>query len=153
MSSNDINTINAPMFSWKPLHPNNMPCNGIDGYYSVICRKDENGNVSARKYTIIFQHKEIYHGTGFVDSNVIDRYVLFEKCYPLVNGPTEHPKPTNEFNWSNNDTITFNEHEVNDYGRFVYAYETLELAQQRAKTQYEAIYKYAISFVEQDRPQ
>ena len=40
-------------FIWKPAHPNNMPQNGIDGYYCII----RTSSTCARKYTILFQYR------------------------------------------------------------------------------------------------
>jgi hypothetical protein len=111
-----------------------MKCNGLDGYYCLVIRQHKDGTHYGRKYTIIFQHKEIEPGTGYVDAKTIDRYVLFERTYPKIVGNLEYPEPTNEspglFGDENN---TLNAHDVNNYGSFVYAYETLELAKNRAE--------------------
>ena len=135
-------------FSWKPLCPNNMECNGLDGYYCLIIRQRDDGTHYGRKYTIEFQHKEIEPGTGYVDSKTIDRYVLFEKIYPEIIGNLEYPEPTNECpEFSNNNSNTLDAHDVNSYGSFVYAYETLELAKKRAEMQWNHIYGYVASFL------
>lgn len=31
---------------WKPIYPNNMRGNGLDGYYCLMLHKDEDGKVS-----------------------------------------------------------------------------------------------------------
>lgn len=134
---------------WKPLHPNNMLCNGLDGYYCVVLKQYKDGTYYGRKYTIVFQHKEIEPGTGYIDSKNIDRYVLFEKTYSHIIGDLEHPEPTNESPMlSNHEHNTLNACEVNDYGSFVYAYETLELAKKRAQAQWDHIYGYVASFIQ-----
>ena len=136
------------VFKWKPLYPNNMKCNGLDGYYCMMIRQYSDGTYYGRKYTIVFQCKEIEPGTGFIDSKLIDRYVLFEKTYPKIIGNLEHPSPTNEYpEFFQANPNTLNTHDVNDYGSFVYAYETLELAKKRAETQYNHIYGYVASFL------
>lgn len=135
-------------FVWKPLYPNNMKCNGLDGYYCLVIRQRDDGTYYGRKYTIEFQHKEIEPGTGYVDSKTIDRYVLFEKIYPEIIGNLEYPEPTNESpEFFDDNKNTLDAHDVNSYGSFVYAYETLELAKKRAETQWNHIYGYVASFL------
>ena len=147
MSNRDFSQIAD--IEWKPLYPNNMKCNGLEGCYCVMFYKHKDGIVSARKYTIAFQRKELKPGTGLVEPNSIDRYVLFEKSYPEVIGPLEHPEPTD--NWIGLDLDskdTFNRYDVNSYGDFVYAYEDLEVAKQRAYAQFWHIDGYIMSFLD-----
>ena len=104
--------------------------------------------MSGRKYSIVFQHEEVEPGTGHIDSNKIDRYVLFEKCYFNIKGRWEHPDPSETVAIIfGDDENTLNAAEVNDYGRFVYAYKDIESAKKRALRQYKAIYGYAMSFI------
>ena len=131
---------------WKPLYPNNMPCNGLDGYYCLILNTDSEGKVFGRKYTICFQYKEVEEGIGCVNTKEIDRYILFEKSYFEIIGSTIHPEPSDDsWNLWEESENTLNAAEVNDYGNFVYAYETLDGAKKRALRQYKVIYGYAMS--------
>ena len=142
----------AEEMQWKPLYPNNMTCNGLDGYYCLMFYKHKDGTISCRKYTIEFQFKEVIPGSGFIDTKEIDRYVLFEKIYPRVEGPLEYPEPTEDWFGHVDDTAnTLNTYDVNSYGSFVYAYDSLELAKQRAYTQYRHIYGYVLSFLDENQ--
>ena len=67
--------------AWKPIYPNNMKGNGLDGYYCLMLHKDKEGKVSGRKYSIVFQNEEVERGTGLVNPNKINGYILFEKVY------------------------------------------------------------------------
>ena len=135
-------------FVWRPLYPNNMKCNGLGGYYCLVINQRDDGTYYGRKYTIEFQYKEVEPGTGYVDAKTIDRYILFEKTYPKIIGELKYPEPTIESTMSfEDDQNTLNTHDVNNYGSFVYAYETLELAKKRAEIQWNHIYGYVASFL------
>ena len=139
------------LFEWKPLHPNNMKCNGLSGYYCLMIRQKDDGTYYGRKYTIEFQHKEVEPGTGYIDPQTIDRYILFENTYPEIIGTLEYPEPTNEdHGLFNDDKNTLSAYDVNNYGGFVYAYETLELAKKRAEVQYYHIFSYVASFINEN---
>ena len=145
---NAHNTISANDMEWKPIYPNNMKCNGVDGYYCLIVRQHKDEAYYGRKYSIIFQHKEIEPGTGYINTSEIDRYVLFEKAYPMIVGRLDYPEPSDDsFGHFNNSCDTLSDYDVNDYGGFVYAYETLELAKKRAEVQWNHIYGYVASFI------
>lgn len=137
--------LNLDDLIWKPLYPNNMPCNGLDGYYCLILHKGNEDKICGRKYTIFFQYKEIEEGTGHINRKEIDRYVLFEKNYFNIKGPTKHPEPSDDFDWYVESSDTLHATEVNDYGSFVYAYEDLDSARKRVLNQYKAVYAYALS--------
>lgn len=141
------NALTLDDLNWKPLYPNNMPCNGLNGYYCLILHTDSKGITYGRKYTIEFQYKETDLGTGITNRKDIDRYILFEKSYSEIHGSCEHPEPSNDFNLWEDGINTLNAAEVNDYGRFVYAYKDLEFAKKRALTQYKAVYGYAMSYI------
>ena len=136
---------------WKPLYPNNMKCNGVEGYYCLIFKKNDDGIVHGRKYTILFQHEEIDEGTGLVDPRKINAYILFEKSYWDVIGPLEYPEATDkepyDLLYSNGNTLTSSD--MNDKGSFIYAYRDMESAKKRALRQFQAIYGYVAShFIE-----
>lgn len=139
--------------TWKPIYPNNMKTNGLDGYYCLLLHKNENGTYGARKYSIKFQHKELEAGTGHVDPNIIEMYVLFEKCYPKIVGKLSYPDAsecgTPKDLWCNNDNA-LNSADINDCGEFVRAYTNIEDAKMRALTQYKSIYAYAMSHLIDD---
>lgn len=133
---------------WKPMYPNNMKYNGENGLYAIIYTRSTNGDVNnCRKYTILYQHTEVKPGTGMINPNYIDKYILFEKRYPQVFGEPYYDGP-----WESEPPDlwrcqgkTFSSCDMNDYGSFVYAYDTLEHAIKRAETQYRSIYGYAMS--------
>jgi len=135
--------------TWKPIYPNNIKGNGVAGYYCLMLHKDENGKVSGRKYCIIFQHEEEEIGTGLINPNKIEQYILFEKSYRKIEGHLDYPKPIeygepNDI-W-NRDGNTLCSLDMNDYGSFVYAYKNIEDAKKRALNQYKAIYGYVLSY-------
>lgn len=43
---------------WKPIYPNNILSNGIEGCYALVLRKDPDGRIYGRKYSILFQKEE-----------------------------------------------------------------------------------------------
>lgn len=123
-------------FEWKPIYPNNMVGNGLEGYYAIL--RDYDGK-PLRKFSIVFQHP--MDKTGLIDSNLIDRYILFVKilepdfkdyCEPYK--PDEPLPPLSKMDLG-----------VNDYGSFIYACETMEKAKKLALTQYKMIFGYCMS--------
>ena len=142
-----ISQITVDDLMWKPIHPNNMKCNGIDGYYCLLINKNADNKYSARKYSIIFQHEEVEKSTGFINPNKINAYILFEKSYYDVMGPHEYPLPEDDIPsdlWNNNGN-TFSSSDINDYGHFVYAYDNIDDAKKRALTQYKGVHVYVAS--------
>ena len=145
-------TITVDDMVWKPIYPNNMKCNGVDGYYCLMLHKDVIGKVSGRKYSIIFQHEEVEAGSGLVNPNKINGYILFEKSYSDVVGPLDYPEATDREPldlWHYNEE-TFHSSDMNDKGSFVYAYNNIEDAKKRALSQYRAIYGYIMSYFIKD---
>lgn len=148
----EVYKMSGDEFVWKPLYPNNMINNGIEGYYCLALRKDKDGKVSGRKYTILFQNEEMEAGTGFVDSEKINAYILFEKIYWNIVGPLEYPEATDSEPkdlWHNNGN-TFSSSDMNDYGTFIYAYRDFETAKKRALGQYKMLYGYVASYFLED---
>ena len=142
------NRLKAEDLVWKPMYPNNMSCNGETGMYSIVSFINTDGTISnCRKYTILFQHPEIEPGAGLVDNEYVDKYILFEKSYPVVHGGAyyEGPYESEPPDLWRCKGRTFSSTDMNDYGRFVYAYDKLEHAMMRAETQYKAIFGYALS--------
>jgi hypothetical protein len=118
---------------WKPLYANNMIDNPKEGEYCIISDPEHK---LVRKYTILYQHGESEEGFSL---SFIENYVLFEKGYTNIVGPSEHPAPShNPPDW--NDTYnTFNAQELNDYGTFIRAFVNEGAAKMRALTQYNHI--------------
>ncbi len=136
---------------WKPIYPNNILGNGLEGFYCLVIKQDKNGEYSGRKYSIIFQHEEVEEGTGYINPNKTNAYVLFEKSYGKIVGPLDYPNPSldspSDLWKSNGNTLTSGD--INDYGTFIYAYKDIETAKKRALSQYKAIYGYIAShFIE-----
>lgn len=133
-------------FDWKPLYPNNMPCNGQEGYYAIKLHELEDGVISGRKYTILYQRKTNEEGYLTEDAP-IEYYVLFEKSYLEIHGRKEHPEPSDEDGFMSNDCKenTLHACEVNDYGSFSQVCKTLDEAKKMALERYQAVFGYALS--------
>ena len=138
---------------WKPIYPNNILLGEIEGCYTLVLRKGSDGRISGRKYSIQFQKEEdpAHLGEGVLPPHAkTELYILFEKSYHDVVGPLDYPEPQAESSFSldkTNREITFNHYDINDYGCFVRAYPTLELAKKRAVTQYQATFGHALSYL------
>ena len=133
-------------FDWKPLYPNNMPCNGQEGFYTIKLHELEEGVISGRKYTIFFQRETDEEGCLKADGK-IEYYVLFEKSYFEILGRKEHPEPSDEDDimsddWKEN---TLHACEVNDRGHFSWVCKTLDEAKKMALERYQAVFGYALS--------
>ena len=117
---------------WHPVHPNNMPCNGVDGIYCLLFKKSEK-SIYCCKWTIEYQQQE--KEPMLISSDApIEAYILHMKRYFEVKGPLKYPKPSNHEGWSIVNDIgktekrTLSSGDVNDYGDFIRAYKTLEEA-------------------------
>lgn len=144
---------------WKPIYPNNILSNGIEGCYALVLRKDPDGRIYGRKYSILFQKEEDpeHLGEGILALHArTELYILLEKGYYDVSGPLDYPEPAegghSPFSQSEQEN-TFHSCGVNDYGRFVRAYPTLELAKKRAAAQFRAVFGYAMSCLLPDEEQ
>ena len=115
---------------WYPVHPNNMPNNGIAGLYCLIFKQTECG-IYCCKWTIEYQRKEI-KPMMLSDDSPIEAYILHMKRYFDVKGELRYPKPSNQalndmiFSKNMGDSQTLCSEDVNDYGDFERAYLTLE---------------------------
>lgn len=131
---------------WKPLYPNNMPCNHLEGYYALKLHELEEGVVSGRKYTILFQRK--IDEEGMIISEEVEYYVLLEKSYCEIVGALQHPEPSNASIDSETErSNTLHSLEVNDYGRFSCVCKTLEAAKKMAIKNYQGVFGYALSYL------
>ena len=43
---------------WKPIYPNNILSSKMMGCYTLVLRKDSDGRIYGRKYSILFQKEE-----------------------------------------------------------------------------------------------
>lgn len=138
-------------FEWKPLYPNNMPCNGQEGYYAVKLHElDEDGVLSGRKYTILYQRES--EGGCIKPDAKIEYYILFEKSYYEIVGRKEHPEPSDECDIMEEleDGSTLRSIELNDYGSFSWVCKTLDEAKEMALQRYQSVFGYAMSFLIED---
>ncbi len=112
---------NANNFEWKPVYPNNMICNGVEGLYTdMFFEKD--GKYSYLKYTIDYNSRCDAEGMSHPEEGV-KYYVLHEYYKTDLDEKFEIPAPTD-----GNDTDSDLDCLVNDYGRFRYVFEDEETA-------------------------
>ncbi len=117
--------------TWFPIYPNNMSCNGVDGVYTLLFRKDYDGTLRATKWSIGFQKEECAPGIIAGDSE-IELYILHRKDYANIKGAFNYPDPNAYHDLFADTEDTFHNLDINDYGDFVRAYKTLEEAKQGA---------------------
>lgn len=128
---------------WKFLYPNNIESNGVDGLYSFLWIRNEDGTYSGRKYTILFQRKE--DENGCVKREEIEFFILFEKLYTGLDKPIEYPALSETSIWASEEPFDYLD--INSYGSFVRAFTGLENAQKRALKQFKMVYAYALSHI------
>lgn len=147
--------LKEPDFVWKELYPNNMPCNGIEGYYCLV----NVGNNCARKYTIKFQKETLKKdGSNGILNNrnrvttPVEFYILLEQNYSNIKGEIKIPEPSNDFLFKslNNDN-TFSNCSVNTYGSFIRVYKDLEGAKTGAYGQYIEIYGFVSAHLAENK--
>lgn len=119
---------------WKPYYPNNVPSNGLAGCYAIV--NDGDGR-SARKFTILFQRREDEKGFTH-EGEEPELYILLVKTY--TEPKEDYREPSEEFKMSELE-------DINDFGSFVRAYDSIKKAKAAALTQYKAIYMYCMSFM------
>lgn len=113
-------------FSWKPVHPNNMASNPLEGYYALLFKKQHDGKIYGCKWTIVFQLEEKDAMYIHYDAKV-EAYILFMKRYFDLEDTFDYPEP--ETKDSPDDYYAGGSYDgVNDYGDFVRVYKTLEEA-------------------------
>lgn len=115
---------------WKPLHANNLLSNPIEGTYAFLFKREENGQISGYKWTIVFQRKEITHGRTYKGAP-IEAYNLFFNEYSNVIGVLGYRE--SGYDWRPYDRKSTIQDGVHDYGRFVRSYKTLELAKESVR--------------------
>lgn len=113
-------------FTWKPVRPNNMAGNPIEGYYALLFMRQQDGKVYGCKWTIIFQKEETQPGLTSQYSKV-EAYILFMKRYFDLEDVFDYLK--SETVGSHPYLNSMGPYDgVNDYGDFVRAYRNLEEA-------------------------
>lgn len=150
MTSKEAYALIEKDFVWKPYYPNNMICNGVEGFYCLFPIKHRDDSVTVRKYTIIFQYPQNEDGFTLSEEEP-ELYILFEKIYSEINGNFEYPKPINNScldNCEDCGEVTFTHCDVNSFGRFIRAYKTIEEAKKSALMSFKMVYGYAMSFIE-----
>ncbi len=121
---------------WKPVYPNNVLCDDLEGIYCLIFKKDEK-EIYCCKWTIEYQYEEIEPMMISSDSK-IEAYILHMKRYFDIRGPLKYPSPNKHRDrdiirdWDKDDRPTLHNDDINDYGDFVRAYRTLEEAKEGA---------------------
>ena len=124
--------LRAEDLNWLPLHPNNMPSNGISGLYCLLLKRNSDGGTDAVKWTIEFQKKETEPSVIRSDAET-EAYVLFADRFFDVKGRTSYPKPSDAPDLSRKDEEeTFGRYGVNSKGDFVRAYRSLGEAKEGA---------------------
>ena len=114
--------------NWKPVHPNNMPCNGIEGLYTDMFFEKDN-KYEYIKFTIEYVSRCDEEGISHPDEG-IKYYVLHELREFDLNEKFEIPEPTDEFDINNEYSCM-----VNNYGRFRYVFNDEETAKKVANKQ------------------
>ena len=125
--------LDADAFIWKPMYPNNIPCNGQFGEFALLF-KECDGKVTGYKFSIVYQRKEksplCYEGLN----STIERYNLHEQRYDDVFGPLSITGVEHEFNsevdfkW----VCTLHDYTVNHPGDFIRSFDTMEEAKSYA---------------------
>jgi hypothetical protein len=126
------NVLTQTDMEWSPIY-DKTDKTALLGYYCLLLHKNREGRLFGKKYTIVLQHKEIKHGTGIISDCEIDRYVLFEKGYSECDSDM-HSKNRDFF-------------DIYNYGYFIYAYKSLNIAKRRAFKQYKALYMSTHTFL------
>lgn len=108
-------------FEWKPLYPNNMPCNGKEGIYTEMWF-DKDGKYKYVKFTVNYMSRCDADGISHPAEGV-KYYVLHELVIDDLEEKFEIPEPNNEFRWDDGLASL-----VNDYGRFRYVFDDEETA-------------------------
>ncbi len=108
-------------FVWKPIHPNNMPCNGVNGIYTEMFFEKE-GKYTYLKYSIQYCSRCDEEGLSHPEEGT-KYYVLHELRMHDVEKKFKIPKPSNKFDW-NDDRANL----VNEYGRFRYVFDDEDTA-------------------------
>lgn len=108
-------------FEWKPIYPNNMPCNPQNGIYVDMFFERE-GKYTYLKYSIQYQSRCDKDGLSHPEEGP-QFYILHELRENDIEEKFDIPEPSNDFRWDNHLANL-----VNNYGRFRYAFNDEETA-------------------------
>ena len=109
-------------FEWKPIYPNNMLRNGVEGQYCDMFF-EHNGTYEYIKYSIEYKSRCDEKGTSHPDEGV-KYYVLHSLVISDLKEKFVIPEPTAAF-VEHDDSLSLL---VNDYGRFRYVFDDEETA-------------------------
>ena len=110
-------------FEWKPVHPNNMSCNPVEGIYTDMNFKKD-GKYRYLKYTISYESRCDEKGMSHPEEGT-KYYVLHELRADDLEEKIVIPEPSDDFRpFKKNDPATI----VNNYGRFRYVFDDEETA-------------------------
>lgn len=107
---------------WKPIYPNNMPCNGMEGVYTDMFF-EQDGSYTYFKFSIQYCAKCDENGLTRRDEG-IRYYVLHELRRSNLEERFEIPTPSDETDVLHDNLALF----VNNYGRFRYVFDDVETA-------------------------
>lgn len=110
---------------WKPVYPNNMPCNGVDGVYSEMNFLKE-GKYQYVKFTVEYQARVDEEGFSW-PSEGTKYYVLHELIINDLDEPLETPEPKDDFNFFEDDMGM-----INCYGAYRCVFDDEETAKKVA---------------------
>lgn len=112
-------------FTWKPMYMYNISRFPLMGEYAFLFKKDRE-EIRGYRFSIKYQYEETEPLSNKNDAP-IEMYILFEKSYSHINGSLEYPNPDIPVkNIYTSSEITFDNAEINDCGKFVRAFQTLE---------------------------
>lgn len=102
---------------WKPLYPNNMPCNGIAGSYTDMFIK-EGKRYSYIKFTIQYMHRCDEDGISHPEEG-IRYYVLHQLEIRDLEETFSIPVPSDDYKMTEETDADI----VNSFGRFRYVFD------------------------------
>lgn len=115
---------------WKPLYPNNMLCNGVDGIYTDMNFRSNEG-YQYIKLTIQYQSRCDAEGFSHPEEGT-KYYILHSLRIEALAEKIEIPEPKDTFNPFDDDDDSCM---VNSYGRFRYAFDDEDTAKKVACTE------------------
>lgn len=111
---------------WKPVYPNNMPCNGIEGIYSEM-NFQKDGKYQYVKFTVEYQARVDEEGISW-PSEGTKYYVLHELIINDSDVPIETPEPNDNYDILETENIGF----INCYGDYRCVFDDEETAKKVA---------------------
>ena len=131
-------------FVWKPIYPNNMPCNVVNGIYTDMFF-ERDGKYQYIKYSIQYQSRCDENGFSHPDEGTL-YYILHVLELSDLEEKFEIPEPDDKIPFHNELACL-----VNDYGRFRYAFSDEETAKKVASNELlHKIYPYGFILSESE---